>query len=424
MPFSALDHVGFTVSDMDRSVEFYSSCSGTSPCSARSMGRHRLRRSGRRLPRRARSTARSSGCPAARCSSSCSTTIPTAGRVDMETYNVGNAHLCLVTDDIARRLRAAARARHVPQHGPIRVPWRAVQGRLPRATCATPTTSRSSCVQLRARRPCTGRRCHVSASTSRERQRCSRLDGQGRVHHRRARGQGRAIAAKFAGEGADVVVSRRLRAAARDAVPGSDRRASSTETRRGVESHGRAVHRRGARRARPRGAPGACRADGRRARPDRRRCAPNAGIGRLGVRCSRRPRSSGARCSTSTSPAPSGPSSAVAPHMVERRRGLHHPHVVGQRARGGHGPRPLRRGEARRDRADAQPRARARRRTGSASTRCCRASSTPTWATTRRTSSSCSAARTRRTRSTSSRPATGTCCATSRRCRRAWSRTR
>ena len=48
---------------------------------------------------------------------------PEAGRVDMETFNVGNAHLCLTTDDIHadfERLRGHVEFRH-PM--PVEIPW-------------------------------------------------------------------------------------------------------------------------------------------------------------------------------------------------------------------------------------------------------------------------------------------------------------
>jgi catechol 2,3-dioxygenase-like lactoylglutathione lyase family enzyme len=48
---------------------------------------------------------------------------PEPGRVDMETYNVGNAHLCLIVDDLEAefaRLRGHAEFRHPD---PVDVPW-------------------------------------------------------------------------------------------------------------------------------------------------------------------------------------------------------------------------------------------------------------------------------------------------------------
>jgi catechol 2,3-dioxygenase-like lactoylglutathione lyase family enzyme len=48
---------------------------------------------------------------------------PPPGRVDMETYNAGNAHLCLVVDDLTRdfeRLRGQVDFRD-PE--PVEIPW-------------------------------------------------------------------------------------------------------------------------------------------------------------------------------------------------------------------------------------------------------------------------------------------------------------
>ena len=48
---------------------------------------------------------------------------PEPGRVDMETYNVGNAHLCLIVDDLDAeftRLRGHAEFRHPD---PVDIPW-------------------------------------------------------------------------------------------------------------------------------------------------------------------------------------------------------------------------------------------------------------------------------------------------------------
>ena len=53
---------------------------------------------------------------------------PKPGQVDMETYNTGNAHLCLVTENIHsdfERLRGRADFRH-PE--PVEIPWGPYQG--------------------------------------------------------------------------------------------------------------------------------------------------------------------------------------------------------------------------------------------------------------------------------------------------------
>jgi catechol 2,3-dioxygenase-like lactoylglutathione lyase family enzyme len=53
---------------------------------------------------------------------------PPPGRVDMETFNAGNGHLCVLVDDIKaefERLRELARFR---SSSPVRIPWGPYEG--------------------------------------------------------------------------------------------------------------------------------------------------------------------------------------------------------------------------------------------------------------------------------------------------------
>ena len=121
MRFSGLDHVGFTVSSLDRSVAFYTALLGEEPLLRK---RWDVEYVGRVV-----------GYPgvvldAAFWRLAGDTVLelleyvePPPGRVDLETYNVGNSHLCLVTEDLAgdfERLRGVADFRH-PE--PVEIPW-------------------------------------------------------------------------------------------------------------------------------------------------------------------------------------------------------------------------------------------------------------------------------------------------------------
>lgn len=99
MSFSSVDHMGFTVEDLDRSVEFYTALLGVGPY-FRSM--FDVDYVGEKL-----------GYPSAQMDVAhfrlpgvsvylelIQYTDRGTSRVDMETYNVGSAHLCLRTDDI------------------------------------------------------------------------------------------------------------------------------------------------------------------------------------------------------------------------------------------------------------------------------------------------------------------------------------
>jgi catechol 2,3-dioxygenase-like lactoylglutathione lyase family enzyme len=123
MGFQDLDHVGFTVSSLDRSIPFYTQLLGEEPVArlawepagdafvGRIVGYEGLAIEAAffRLPNGSVLELLEYHHP------------PNA-RVDMETYNVGNAHLGLRTDDIQReydRLSDLAAFRH---HEPVEIP--------------------------------------------------------------------------------------------------------------------------------------------------------------------------------------------------------------------------------------------------------------------------------------------------------------
>lgn len=100
----ALHHVGFTVASMERSIEFYSLLLRAEPEMRRKYGERFI----------------SEVVGYEECVLDCALfPIPRSGvifelleylqpestRVDMETYNVGNAHLCLIVDDLEREYR-------------------------------------------------------------------------------------------------------------------------------------------------------------------------------------------------------------------------------------------------------------------------------------------------------------------------------
>jgi len=124
---AGLDHVGFTVSSLDRSVPFYAELLGEEPLLRK---RWDVEYVGRIV-----------GYPGVVLDAAFwrlpgDTVLerleyvePPPGRVDLETYNVGNAHLCLVTDDLKadfERLRPAGA--EFRSEAPIEIPWGPYKG--------------------------------------------------------------------------------------------------------------------------------------------------------------------------------------------------------------------------------------------------------------------------------------------------------
>ncbi len=126
MRYSALDHVGFAVGDLDRSVDWYTFLLGEPPMLRKTW---EIEYVGRIV-----------GYPGVTLEGALwslpgGTVLellryrhPDPGVVDMETYNVGNAHLCFVVDDLAaefERLRGRAQFRD-PE--PVEIPWGPYKG--------------------------------------------------------------------------------------------------------------------------------------------------------------------------------------------------------------------------------------------------------------------------------------------------------
>ncbi len=126
MIYPNLDHIGFAISDLDRSQEWYTRLLGEGP-----------------VLRKVWEVGYVGGIVGyPECSMECAIwnlpnetflelieyLSPSPSRVDMETYNAGNAHLCLVTEDIDadyERLRDHAEFR---SPDPIEIPWGPYKG--------------------------------------------------------------------------------------------------------------------------------------------------------------------------------------------------------------------------------------------------------------------------------------------------------
>jgi catechol 2,3-dioxygenase-like lactoylglutathione lyase family enzyme len=124
--FPALDHIGFSVSDLDRSIDFYRLLLEREPI---------LRKTWEvgyvggivGYPETAMDVAIFE-LPNGTYLELIRYLAPEPGTVDMETYNAGNGHLCLVTEDIERdyaRLDGTAEFRS-PK--PIDIPWGPYRG--------------------------------------------------------------------------------------------------------------------------------------------------------------------------------------------------------------------------------------------------------------------------------------------------------
>lgn len=126
MRFSALDHVGFSVTDLDRSIDWYNEFLGLEPSLRKVWDVEYL--------------GRIVGYPGAQMDVAIWTLPggaylelmqylqPPTETVDMETYNAGNGHLCLVTEDLAaefERLRDRVAFR---SQDPIEIPWGPYKG--------------------------------------------------------------------------------------------------------------------------------------------------------------------------------------------------------------------------------------------------------------------------------------------------------
>jgi catechol 2,3-dioxygenase-like lactoylglutathione lyase family enzyme len=125
--FSALDHVGFTVESLDRSIPFYTALLGSEPLLRKVWDVEYVGRvvgyPGLVLD------AAFWRLPGGSILELLEYREPPTQRVDMETYNVGSAHLCLVTEDMAadfERLRPLGAQFRSAE--PIDIPWGPYRG--------------------------------------------------------------------------------------------------------------------------------------------------------------------------------------------------------------------------------------------------------------------------------------------------------
>jgi catechol 2,3-dioxygenase-like lactoylglutathione lyase family enzyme len=126
MYYTGLDHVGFAVSDLDRSVDWYTFFLDEPPILRKTWDVEYV--------------GRIVGYPGVKMEGAFwrlpgGTVLelleylePAPGRVDMETYNAGNGHLCLVVDDLDadfERLRGRVEFR---DPDPVEIPWGPYKG--------------------------------------------------------------------------------------------------------------------------------------------------------------------------------------------------------------------------------------------------------------------------------------------------------
>ena len=121
MPILALDHVGFAVTDLDRSIPFYSRLLELEPVLRKTWDVEYV--------------GEVVGYPGVVMEAAFwrlpgGTTLelleykdPKPGRVDMETFNAGNAHLCLVTDDMARDFERLDGQADFRSREAVKIPW-------------------------------------------------------------------------------------------------------------------------------------------------------------------------------------------------------------------------------------------------------------------------------------------------------------
>jgi catechol 2,3-dioxygenase-like lactoylglutathione lyase family enzyme len=121
MRYSGLDHVGFAVGSLDRAVEWYTRFFEAPPILRKTWDIEYL--------------SRVLGYPGVKIECAFwtlpgGTTLelieylePRPGVVNMETYNAGNAHLCLVVDDLDADLERLGRELGVVGAEAVEIPW-------------------------------------------------------------------------------------------------------------------------------------------------------------------------------------------------------------------------------------------------------------------------------------------------------------
>jgi catechol 2,3-dioxygenase-like lactoylglutathione lyase family enzyme len=126
-PFSALDHIGFSVASLDRSIPFYTALLGEEPLLRKKWDVEYV---GEVVGYRGLVLeAAFWRLPGGTILELIEYVEPPPRSVDLETYNIGNAHLCLVTDDMdsdferLRPLGAAFRSERA-----VEIPWGPYRG--------------------------------------------------------------------------------------------------------------------------------------------------------------------------------------------------------------------------------------------------------------------------------------------------------
>lgn len=121
MTIAAVHHVGFTVSDLDRSCAWYAMLLETEPALRRSWDHEYVGRvvgyPGVQLE------AALWDLPGGMTLELLQYRDPGPGTVDMESFNTGNAHLCLVVDDLAEEFRRLAGLADFRSDAPVDIPW-------------------------------------------------------------------------------------------------------------------------------------------------------------------------------------------------------------------------------------------------------------------------------------------------------------
>jgi catechol 2,3-dioxygenase-like lactoylglutathione lyase family enzyme len=123
---TVVDHIGYTVSDLDRSVEFYSFLLAREPTARKTWDVEYI--------------GRIQGYPGMSVEAAFfelpgGLTLelvrylrPEHQLVDMETYNVGNAHLALITTDLHRLFERLAERAEFRSDGPVLIEWGPYEG--------------------------------------------------------------------------------------------------------------------------------------------------------------------------------------------------------------------------------------------------------------------------------------------------------
>jgi catechol 2,3-dioxygenase-like lactoylglutathione lyase family enzyme len=122
----SVDHVGFTVADMDRSVEWYTRLLGDGPTLRKTWDVDYIGEmvgySGCRME------CAYFGLPGGGTLELVRYLDPPSVEVDMETYAIGNGHLCVVVDDIHAEFDRLSAFASLRSTAPIRIPWGPYEG--------------------------------------------------------------------------------------------------------------------------------------------------------------------------------------------------------------------------------------------------------------------------------------------------------